>query len=565
MILATAVWVYVSVLSLAYGLALIAFLRRAWGLADEPPPIAIVCLIGLAVIGVLAGALSLFVPIGLFANVLLLLGALAAAWRIGPDFRYCLAAAHAGRRSVSPVVGLLAAGAVLVTLERATETPLVGDTGLYHGQAIRWIEELGVVPGLGNLHARFAIDSVWFVLEALFGFSSLGFGPLHALNGWLSLCLISFLFLGVNELLVGRRSASGWAKLILLACWLPLVAGFISSPTPDLAVTVVLWLAFLLAYDAAEDEGSIALHEWAPVLAVIATFAVLIKVSAAPAMLLTIPVLVGAWRSGKPRALLVAALIAAMVIPLELRQLVLSGYPLFPLPDLDPFDFDWQMPRAAVLNIAGWIRSWARMPGRRPEEVLQMQLWEWLPSWIERLRNADRVLLIAIPLAASVLGARRLLRGRFTRPTPRLWVDATLAAGVAYWFVLAPDPRFGLGFFPVLGAVLVARVLAPGLARLPAAAISMALGAVLVAEVGTLYRSHPAAIASLAVRVLRPAPYRVEPTEEAKGTNFTVLIPRRGDCCWYDPFPCTPYRPDANLERRGTGWGAGFRTTGSPH
>ena len=41
------------------------------------------------------------------------------------------------------------------------------DTGLYHAQAIRWIEEYGVVCGLGNLHSRFAYNSAAFALCAL--------------------------------------------------------------------------------------------------------------------------------------------------------------------------------------------------------------------------------------------------------------------------------------------------------------------------------------------------------------------------------------------------------------
>ena len=36
------------------------------------------------------------------------------------------------------------------------QEPADSDTALYHAQAIRWIEEYGVVPGLGNLHCRFA-------------------------------------------------------------------------------------------------------------------------------------------------------------------------------------------------------------------------------------------------------------------------------------------------------------------------------------------------------------------------------------------------------------------------
>lgn len=35
------------------------------------------------------------------------------------------------------------------------------DTSLYHAQAIEWIEEYGVVKGLGNFHNRFAYNSAF--------------------------------------------------------------------------------------------------------------------------------------------------------------------------------------------------------------------------------------------------------------------------------------------------------------------------------------------------------------------------------------------------------------------
>ena len=43
----------------------------------------------------------------------------------------------------------------------------VYDTGLYHAQYIKWIRNYPVVPGLGNLHGRFAFNSMFLVLSGL--------------------------------------------------------------------------------------------------------------------------------------------------------------------------------------------------------------------------------------------------------------------------------------------------------------------------------------------------------------------------------------------------------------
>jgi len=45
--------------------------------------------------------------------------------------------------------------------------PEIYDTGLYHLQAIKWIEEYAVVPGLANLHGRFGFNPNIFTFYAL--------------------------------------------------------------------------------------------------------------------------------------------------------------------------------------------------------------------------------------------------------------------------------------------------------------------------------------------------------------------------------------------------------------
>ena len=63
------------------------------------------------------------------------------------------------------------------------------DTGLYHAQSIRWIEEYGVVKGLGNLHCRLAYNSSSFALSALYSFGFLGGQSFHCMAGFLALVL----------------------------------------------------------------------------------------------------------------------------------------------------------------------------------------------------------------------------------------------------------------------------------------------------------------------------------------------------------------------------------------
>src|SRR6185437_3030289 len=49
----------------------------------------------------------------------------------------------------------------------AIVTPPAYDTGLYHLQAIKWLEESTKVFGLANLHLRFGVNSTWFTDAAM--------------------------------------------------------------------------------------------------------------------------------------------------------------------------------------------------------------------------------------------------------------------------------------------------------------------------------------------------------------------------------------------------------------
>ena len=69
-------------------------------------------------------------------------------------------------------------GAALTTV-----IPRDWDSYNYHAQSIRWITEYGVVKGLGNLHTRFAYNSAFLCLQALFSFHSFANKSMHSLNG----------------------------------------------------------------------------------------------------------------------------------------------------------------------------------------------------------------------------------------------------------------------------------------------------------------------------------------------------------------------------------------------
>lgn len=72
----------------------------------------------------------------------------------------------------------------------ASQKPEAYDTALYHAQAIHLIEEYGCTKGLGNLHNRFAYNSSFLCLQALYSWASIVGQSLHGMNAYIAVILV---------------------------------------------------------------------------------------------------------------------------------------------------------------------------------------------------------------------------------------------------------------------------------------------------------------------------------------------------------------------------------------
>lgn len=540
MIVVALVWAWATAVCFAWGALAEAALARAAEGDDAPLAAPVVCWLGLVVVTTLAALVSFVHPVdGTVAAVVSIAGLAG------------FAAVRGARPTARvPDAATMALGTIVVAvaLADAAVTPTNYDTGLYHAQAIRWIEAHPVVPGLGNLHFRLAFGSAWFLPEALFGSAPVAGPSRHVLVGcgyvWTALWALG----GLRALAAGRGSFAVVARIATLPLALLLARGWLSSPSPDVALALVAWTTIALALDASERGGL--LRPGRPVLAaaLLATFATAIKPSAAPLLLLPAGLAVTTLRRRPGVSLGVGVLVVAVGAPHVARNVILSGYPAFPVPFLPPLAVDWAVPPSEAVRQADWIMSWARLPRRPPEQVLALPIGEWIGPWFARRPWIDRALLGAIP----VLGIVALASVRRPARHPLVWT--VLWAGTLSWFLLAPDPRFGWGYYPIVALGLAARVVGPWTARLPpretAHATSIAFA---VLCLWPWIGSSPAR-APLVV----PAPYAGRPLRTVRIGDLVVSAPARGDQCGDAPIPCTPY-PAAGLERRGSDLAQGFR------
>jgi hypothetical protein len=531
------IWLYTFFLCYVYGFLFLKLLRTEGDFPAAP----LVVVTGLVVLTTLASFFSLFFQTGLLLNLLLLAGAVGAVLtRSIPLPR---------RRPMSLVSLIVLFLALLLVLETATHRPLNPDTNIYHAQAIHWIENFPAVPGLGNLHGRLAYNSSWFISNALFSLTFLGLGSFHLTAGVLFLSILIYFWGGLSEMFRGEYTPAALLKVLFIPLMFSLLGAEISSPGTDLPASLLLWLMAVLW---AEEQGPF--H--AVLIVILAVFVVTVKLSAAPALLLALFVLGGQLLRREKRSLVSAAVCGALALfPFLTRNVILSGYLLYPFPSVDIFSFDWKVPLERVVSERMSILAWGRFPRLDATRVLAMPFGEWFPKWLAEQTLSRKVILWATlfsPLA--VLPGLRLVR--------RFWLGwLVFYAGALFWLFSAPDFRFGYGF--LIGTIAMA--LAPWFASVlkrstfPATRISAVISLLIAGYLALVFATSFEA-RTFASRLLLPAGYDHVATQSCDLANGKVFCAKAYDACSYDAFPCIPSpRPKVELRDPVT-LGDGFRT-----
>jgi hypothetical protein len=417
----------------------------------------------------------------------------------------------------------------------ASREVLLYDSGLYHLQAVKWIASSPVPLGLANLHRRLGLNSSWFPAAAMMelpGFEGRG-SALIATSSALLFATGPLLALRA----VARGARAGSAVFLAVSGVIVAVAGAdlsIPSLSTDLPVSLITILVLFHLMRCLEGDDALR-----PEVFLLAVFAFTIKLSAAPlavagavAVLLTGPF--------EPR-LLVRTEPLVLVGSWLARGLALSGCLLYPAAIGRLEGLPWSVPLSLARAEILWARSWARLPGGKPEAALNG--WNWLGAWT----RANLVRPAALPLLALAAGGLILLiLGRGRNPASMVYraPAAVAAVCVVFWFWMAPDLRFAYGSLLSLSAMLFCSgVLRVGFAGWPVECRrrwSAVFAAAVLAAAGvgqTLQTSFRGTELSL----VAPGPPRV-PTVVSRRTEEGVEVfgPKEGNQCWSAPLPCTP-------------------------
>ena len=409
--------------------------------------------LGFSGVSALSMLVSLFVPINLLCLVIfLVLGAAGFPIFYG-ECKKATTQFDSSEKKIFILIAFLSVFVITCLSAYSSWSNWAYDTDLYHVQVIRWYNEYGTPPGLGNLHTRLALNSSWLSLAALFDN-----GIWDARSAWVmpALSLLGGIFYCLNELIFSRRNGTRLYVLCILL-WIGLKIG-LSYTTPslyyDTPVHIVNAVIILEAYYVLSgNNGNLSKKRISAssILLVISVGTFMIKPIGAVSLLfsglLALYLLVRNRNQTISSWFIVfTPAMCALTIWIT-RNIFLSGYPLYPLP-IFAMPFDWTMSFESIEDIYLGILAWARIPDISwwYSHFHENGFFYWFIPWLIRNLNSTAFfVLVVLPSFISLL--LWFLVVRYIKIKKAFYFFIWTFFSILYWFISAPDIRFGDGFF----------------------------------------------------------------------------------------------------------------------
>ena len=517
-----------------------------------------VLMAGLIAATVYAQFFSIFCKVGLAANLVLAGGC-------GMILLLCrrtlLRDLKAWAADCGKIRLLVAAGLFLLWGYFTSRGYLHYDNDLSHAQSIRWIEEYGVVKGLGNLHERFAYNSASFALSALYSMKFLLGKSLHTLSGFFAFLLS----------LTAMDAAAAWRrKKLLLSDYARIAAIYylttiwdeVVSPASDYSIMCMIFFIVIKWLGELERQRETKEENCAPyaLLCVAGVYALTLKLTAGLILLLLIKpayLLLRDRRFKEIGIYLGTGLLVAA--PWMIRTVLISGWLVYPFPALDLFSFDWKMSAEVAQVDAAQIKTWAR--GLYDAAKVGVPFSEWFPAWFSGELTGTEKLLIGADLAGCVFTAvcavtalvRRMVSHEKQPRKDELLVLGTLCCSYLFWQFSAPMVRYGYAYILLVAALNVGYAAQRWLRRDGLLRCLILLYGIYKLGMMGLYVKDTCT----ADRYLWQTDYGTYELGSYEVGGITFYYPLQGDRTGYDAFPAAPVQ--GGFELRGDDLSDGFR------
>ncbi|EKR65413.1 putative membrane protein [Leptospira weilii str. 2006001853] len=519
-------------------------------------------LVGLSVTNTLVSLVSLFLPITvLVLFIFLLFCSVFLYFERGNLKRLTFGFIHKN------IVIIIAFPFLLSALIFSLNPPFAYDSGLYHIQSIKWIQEYSVVPGLANLHGRFGFNPNIFTIFALTSLKEVFDQEIFSINFVVYSTLVLHFINRIYKILK-KGEVTNFFLLNLIVLFLILDQFMsLSSPSPDL-ISIVLPLYILTNLPKKENTTISELNFKNYFSSIIlSVYTISIKLATVPLCILVLFLMIR-YKFEEKKLSIIISVVSLILLPWLIRNVILTGYLIYPFPAIDFFNFDWKVPLNAVVSEKLSITGWARNPGEGYKEAAQMKFWEWFPIWWNTISKLNRLFIVISFLSPIFIFIYSLFK-KIKIDFQTFAVLFTSWIGAIFWILLAPDIRFGKAFLSV-SAILPLFYFNFRINFFPIKISKTSKQIILVFIFIIIsvflinrrtYNRYKNFIRENSAFFVRPKKIEIPQNLEFKKiqmNDLEVFIPAEGDQCYDYKIPCMPYN-NPSLILRGKTLQSGFK------
>ncbi len=177
-----------------------------------------------------------------------------------------------------------------------------------------------------------------------------------------------------------------------------------------------------------------------------------------------------------------------------------------------------------------------------------MKIAEWLPIWWSLQSSANRLIILSVPISIILLIAfhKRIF---IKKNNDLLRSLIFLFLGILFWFIKAPDPRFGFGFLIPFVAIVIC-LLIDNIRIKHRIAASLAPISLFLLSAGLLaYSSFRFYYYFNLKNILMPAGISSIPYTQVNCNGAIINYPLNNEYCGDSPVPCVRIECDSVIPR----------------
>ena len=419
---------------------------------------------GLAITTAYAGFFSIFYKVGIVANIVMILFCVLFVWLDRAHYTDILSDINGGKfigrifgsgstRIIKVIVFLIFFVAALFF---TTEGNFFSDSGYYHEQSIRWIEEFGTVKGSVHILKRLAYNSCYFCQCALYSMRDIFSQSLHCLSGFYGILVMGYALAGFNKSI--RTNAIRLAPFVYFI----LLCSEITSPASDYPLVFSVFYVVIRWFELRDDNE----EHYSPyaLLSLFVVFLISIKLTVGCLILIVIKPAIAMIKEKRIKEIITSIMAGIIILlPYFIRNYIICGWLIYPFTKIDIFNPDWKLPMRHVQADADEIKVWGRGMGQIGGQVTD-GIKVWLPHWWEYMSVPNRMIVASAIIVLSVYLVYRVcrfisevIRHGIKKTATEVVIDnidryifeVALLFSLLYWFFESPLFRYGVCYIIV--------------------------------------------------------------------------------------------------------------------